>query len=215
MLYDESGYFLATGTGTYRMPPQLMALTDGPNILLEKPIVLIGRHQECDIQIPSRKISRRHCCIAQVNDHLVVRDLGSTNGVRVNGARVLEGTLKSGDELVIGNFKYQVRIQGASPNPPPPVPPSAEPVMRPLASPYDSFEEPVPLAEPAPEEVNPLGPMVPTNKSNPPGSKPLSSPFEVSREVDIPLAIMPESMSLEPLSEDYQQLKKGKGPEKK
>jgi pSer/pThr/pTyr-binding forkhead associated (FHA) protein len=70
------------------MPPQLVALTEGPSILLDKPILLIGRHQECDIQIPSRKISRRHCCIAQVNDHLVVRDLCSTNGIRINGVRV-------------------------------------------------------------------------------------------------------------------------------
>ncbi len=46
------------------MPAQLMALTEGPSILLDKPILLFGRHPECDIQIDSRKISRRHCCLA-------------------------------------------------------------------------------------------------------------------------------------------------------
>jgi pSer/pThr/pTyr-binding forkhead associated (FHA) protein len=61
-----------------KMPAQLVALSEGPNILLDKPVLLLGRHPECDIQIDSRKISRRHCCIAQVEDHLVVRDLGST-----------------------------------------------------------------------------------------------------------------------------------------
>jgi len=91
------------------MPPQLMALSEGPNILLDKPIMLVGRHPECDIQIPSRKVSRRHCCIAQVQDHLVVRDLCSTNGIRINGVRVAEGALKSGDELTIGSFRYQLR----------------------------------------------------------------------------------------------------------
>ena len=90
------------------MAAQLIALNEGPNIPLDKPIVLIGRHQECDIQIPSRKISRRHCCVAQVYNYLVVRDLGSTNGVRINGQRVAEGKLVPGDELQIGNFKYQV-----------------------------------------------------------------------------------------------------------
>src|SRR6267143_409999 len=90
------------------MPPQLVALTEGPNIPLDKPIVLIGRHQECDIQIPSRKISRRHCCLAQVNDHLVVRDMCSTNGIRINGVRVQEGILSPGDELTIGSYKYQL-----------------------------------------------------------------------------------------------------------
>jgi predicted component of type VI protein secretion system len=91
------------------MPPQLVAVTDGPNIPLDKPIVLIGRHQECDIQIPSRKISRRHCCVAQVYNYLVVRDLGSTNGVRINGTRALEGKLEPGDEVTIGNLTYRVQ----------------------------------------------------------------------------------------------------------
>src|ERR1035438_9485637 len=94
------------------MPPQLIALSEGINIALDRPIVLIGRHQECDIQIPSRKISRRHCCIALVTDHLVVRDLGSTNGIRINGIKVVEGNLQPNDELTIGNMRYQLRWIG-------------------------------------------------------------------------------------------------------
>lgn len=90
------------------MPAQLLALTDGPSILLDKPILLFGRHPECDIQLNSRKVSRRHCCLAQVSDYLVIRDLGSTNGVRINGTRVTEGRLRTGDELTIGNFRYQI-----------------------------------------------------------------------------------------------------------
>ncbi len=90
------------------MPAQLVALTEGPTILLDKPILLVGRHAECDIQLNSRKVSRRHCCIAQVSTYLVVRDLGSTNGVRINGVRVIEGKLNAGDELTVGNFRYQV-----------------------------------------------------------------------------------------------------------
>jgi pSer/pThr/pTyr-binding forkhead associated (FHA) protein len=90
------------------MPVHLLSLTDGPSILVDKPILLFGRHEECDVQLQSKKVSRRHCCVAQVNDHLVVRDLGSTNGVRINGQRVAEGRLVPGDELTIGNFKYQV-----------------------------------------------------------------------------------------------------------
>src|SRR5438046_2369368 len=61
------------------MPAQLLALNEGPSILLDKPILLLGRDLECDIRLDSRKISRRHCCIAQVGEQLVVRDLGSTN----------------------------------------------------------------------------------------------------------------------------------------
>src|SRR5438046_5174854 len=102
------------------MPAQMVALTEGPNILLDKPILLFGRNPECDIQIDSRKISRRHCCIAQVNDYLVVRDLGSTNGIRINGVRMLEGRLRGGDELTIGSHRYKVSwdvVEAAAPRP--------------------------------------------------------------------------------------------------
>ena len=91
------------------MPAQLQAINGGSSILLDKPILLLGRDPECDIQLESPKISRRHCCLAQVGDSLVVRDLGSTNGIRINGVRVVEGHLKGGDELTIGNHRYQVR----------------------------------------------------------------------------------------------------------
>src|SRR5688500_20383033 len=93
------------------MPAQLLALDNSASIMLDKPILLVGRHPECDIQIDSRKISRRHCCIAQVEDYLVVRDLDSTNGVRINGVRVIEGRLKAGDELTVGNHRYQLTGQ--------------------------------------------------------------------------------------------------------
>ncbi len=91
------------------MPAHLLALTGGPSILLDKPILLLGRDPECDIQLESPKVSRRHCCIAQVGEALVVRDLASTNGIRINGVRVIEGHLKEGDELTVGNHRFQVR----------------------------------------------------------------------------------------------------------
>lgn len=106
------------------MPAQLVALSDGPNILVDKPILLFGRHPECDIQLNSRKVSRKHCCLGQSGDSLIVRDLDSTNGIRINGTRVAEGKLKPGDELTIGNFRYRVvwDEMGALPPPSPSAP---------------------------------------------------------------------------------------------
>lgn len=126
------------------MPPQLVALTEGPDLLLDKPILLIGRHQECDIQIPSRKISRRHCCVAQVEDHLVVRDLCSTNGIRINGMRVQEGCLRSGDELTIGSFRYQVKFPSRQVSLERKLPPAS---AKDGKGPFDSCDEPVPLSD--------------------------------------------------------------------
>jgi predicted component of type VI protein secretion system len=137
------------------MPAQLLALDDGPSILLDKPILLLGRHPECDIQIDSRKISRRHCCIAQVSDYLVVRDLGSTNGIRINGTRVVEGRLEAGDELTLGNNRYKVKWDNV-PSAPKMPPAEQRPTVREsslVAGAEDelleSCDDPVPLDEPA------------------------------------------------------------------
>ena len=131
--------------------PQLVALSEGVNIPLDKPIVLIGRHQECDIQIPSRKISRRHCCVAFVADHLVVRDLGSTNGIRINGTKVVEGNLQPNDELMIGNIRYQVQWSSESqqtiPAPGNHGIKAGTPPAKKRAAPDESFEEPMALPD--------------------------------------------------------------------
>jgi len=138
------------------MPPMLVALTEGPNIPLDKPVLLVGRHQECDVQIPSRKISRRHCCIAQVNDYIVVKDLFSTNGVRINGARVKEGCLHVGDELTIGNFRYKIQVEAPSGDNGPAA--AAQPSGGLLpADRLESCEVPVALAEGNQPEAVPQG----------------------------------------------------------
>jgi len=130
------------------MPPLLVALTEGPDIPLDKPILLVGRHQECDVLIPSRKISRRHCCIAQVHDFIVVKDLFSTNGVRVNGVRVKEGPLRNGDELTIGNYRYRIDLEpGSAPSKMPHIaPPQQLPALVP-AEHAESCEMPMALQE--------------------------------------------------------------------
>ena len=157
------------------MPAQLVALNDGPSIWLDKPILLVGRHPECDVQIDSRKISRRHCCIAQVSNYLVVRDLGSTNGVRINGTRVLEGRLTPGDELTIGSHRYRVSWDSVVPEGPP-----LRRVKDTLRSrqpgeveddELESSDEPVPLPEPRraapprPAEAPPAAPPASRDES--------------------------------------------------
>ena len=55
-------------TGGLAMPAQLLALTDGPSVLLDKPILLLGRHGECDVQLNSRKVSRCRCSTSARKD---------------------------------------------------------------------------------------------------------------------------------------------------
>jgi len=132
------------------MPARLVPLTvgDAPAIPVQRPVILIGRHPECDVRIDLPKISRRHCCLAQVYDRLVIRDLGSRNGVRVNGRLVDEVQLYPGDEVAIGPVLY--RLDADKPAPAAPAPEAAPPVPAPsLPSlpnrPNDFEDELIPL----------------------------------------------------------------------
>jgi pSer/pThr/pTyr-binding forkhead associated (FHA) protein len=95
---------------TLRLEPK----TGGPPIPLDKAVLFIGRHPDCDVRLTgSQKVSRRHCCIAQVNDRWVVRDLGSMNGVTINGQKIVrEADLKKGDELQIGDVGFTITDTG-------------------------------------------------------------------------------------------------------
>ena len=86
----------------------------GRPIVLDKPILLIGRHPDCDVILKnSVKISRKHCCVALVDHRFVVRDLDSMNGVWVNGDRVEHSAdLAFGDELMIGDLPFEVARLG-------------------------------------------------------------------------------------------------------
>jgi hypothetical protein len=189
------------------MPAQLIALDDGLRILLDKPILLLGRDAECDIQFESRKISRRHCCIAQVNERLLVRDLGSTNGVRINGVRIIEGSLKAGDELTIGNHRYRVSWDSVPSNPHSKgkKPADKRPVSRPPLQDVDDemleeCDEPIPLVEAGPKPLAKSPPQAPP--SQPPQSKRDSAVRAGSPAIPTP-HVLPDKLELAPGSDSF------------
>jgi pSer/pThr/pTyr-binding forkhead associated (FHA) protein len=122
-----------------RLVPLSLGASSAPVIAIQRPVILIGRHPECDIRIDSSKVSRRHCCLALAYDRVMIRDLGSRNGIRVNGRVVEETVLRPGDEIAIGHILY--RLEDVTPPPPPP-PAPAKATPRPH---MDDFDELVPL----------------------------------------------------------------------
>jgi len=66
-------------------------------------VILIGRSQDCDIQLNDPNVSRRHAEIRQEETSYSIVDLGSTNGLEVNGQRVRQAKLEDGDRIVIGS----------------------------------------------------------------------------------------------------------------
>src|SRR4051812_31447799 len=102
--------FAAAGfvPGPVPMTARLVALDEGPDIMLDRAMVVVGRHPACDARLDSLRVSRHHCCMMQESGEVVVRDLGSTNGIRINGQRVEMGRLKPGDELSIAHIRYRL-----------------------------------------------------------------------------------------------------------
>src|SRR4051794_36463799 len=122
--------------------------TSRPPIALHRPVLLIGRHPECDVRIDLPKISRRHCCLALAYDRVLIRDLGSRNGLRVNGLLVEEAQLQGGDEVAIGPILFRMEHENPTqPPPPPPPPPPASPPPPPL--PLSSANAGKPLSLPS------------------------------------------------------------------
>src|SRR6476659_37746 len=96
------------------MPARLVALNEGPAIPLGREPIVVGRHPDCDVRLPSIRVSRRHCCMTEVGGEVAVRDLGSTNGIQINGRRVEAGRLRRGDLLAIANLTYRLVIDPAA-----------------------------------------------------------------------------------------------------
>jgi pSer/pThr/pTyr-binding forkhead associated (FHA) protein len=94
------------------MVPHLIPLDGTSPIPVDKPILFFGRHPDCDIVLTnSRKVSRKHCCLAVIDNYLVIRDLGSMNGLRVNGNAVKkESRVNIGDEIHVGDVGFRVEL---------------------------------------------------------------------------------------------------------
>ena len=79
---------------------------------LEKPRVIIGRKNSCDMRVPLSSVSREHCAISVVDDELRLQDLGSSNGTYCNDSRVQEVKLSAGDRISVGPVQFTVVIDG-------------------------------------------------------------------------------------------------------
>jgi FHA domain len=89
-------------------PTRLIALGGGPDIPVGPYPVIVGRDPWCDARLDSIRVSRIHCCLTEDDGKVVVLDLGSANGTRINGRRVELGRLRLGDELSIAHLRYRV-----------------------------------------------------------------------------------------------------------
>ena len=99
------------------MLAQLIPVKGGSPIVLKNDITLVGRNQEiCDLAIDRPAISKLHCILVKTDGLLFMRDLGSTNGTKVNGQRVSRGAILPGDELSFASIKFIVQLGRSVPD---------------------------------------------------------------------------------------------------
>jgi len=92
------------------MRARLVSADGGPSIDLIKDLTLLGRDEDSDVRLDHKSVSKLHCVIVKTDGLLLVRDLGSTNGTRVNGQRVRRAALLPNDTLSVANLKFVVKF---------------------------------------------------------------------------------------------------------
>ena len=85
---------------------ELTPVGGGDPIPLIRDELIVGRRESCDIPLNFPNVSVTHCKLFFQDGYWFIQDLNSTNGVKVNGTRVMRKVLLPGDEVSIAKRKY-------------------------------------------------------------------------------------------------------------
>jgi hypothetical protein len=101
---------VGSGAGVGRR--RAIVVLGGKRLVVPPGGATIGRSRDCDIVIDDSNVSRRHAEISPSGQSWLIQDLGSTNGVRVNGRQV-QGPhpLESGDRLELGTVDVRFEVE--------------------------------------------------------------------------------------------------------
>ena len=103
--FGHTMVYSTTGARKVESPRQemrvLLVAEDKRTVVTGDPFV-IGRSRECDLVLDDPNVSRRHAELRREDGGWAVHDLGSTNGIKLNGRRSRGGSLSPGDEITLG-----------------------------------------------------------------------------------------------------------------
>src|SRR5262249_47310854 len=88
---------------------ELVPAGGGDNIPLIRNKLTIGRRESCDICLRFPNISGLHCELSFQDGYWFIKDLKSTNGIKVNGHKVKQKSLNDGDEISIANRTFTIQ----------------------------------------------------------------------------------------------------------
>ncbi len=87
---------------------ELVPVGGGDSIPLLRDQLTLGRRESCDICLRFPNVSGLHCELSYRDGYWFLRDMNSTNGVKVNGMRVARKVLLPGDEITIAKRRFQI-----------------------------------------------------------------------------------------------------------
>src|SRR5258708_19059430 len=93
---------------------ELIPTGGGDSIPLIRRVMTIGRRESCDICLKFPNISGLHCELSFRDGYWFIRDMGSTNGIKINGMRVVSRPMRPGDELGISSRRYTIQYNLAN-----------------------------------------------------------------------------------------------------
>jgi adenylate cyclase len=88
---------------------ELVPVGGGDPIPLIRDTLTLGRRESCDIPLRFPNVSGLHCELSFRDGYWYIRDLNSTNGIKVNGVRVPVKLLHPNDEITIAKRRYTIR----------------------------------------------------------------------------------------------------------
>jgi pSer/pThr/pTyr-binding forkhead associated (FHA) protein len=88
----------------------VLTQTEGPGgkqrFVLEADSMTLGRSASCNIVLDNDNVSRNHARLTRFDDEYTIEDLGSRNGILLNGLQVHSAVLRDGDEVHVGDFVF-------------------------------------------------------------------------------------------------------------
>jgi adenylate cyclase len=94
---------------SFEVNGQLTPAGGGDSIPLLRETMVLGRRESCDIPLRFPNVSARHCELTFHDGFWYVRDLNSTNGIKVNGTRVQRKLVHPGDQITIAKRRYTIQ----------------------------------------------------------------------------------------------------------
>lgn len=88
---------------------ELVPVGGGDTIPLLRAKLTLGRRESCDVCLRFPNVSGQHCELSFVDGVWHLRDLGSTNGTKVNGQQVQTRALRPGDEITIAKRRFTIQ----------------------------------------------------------------------------------------------------------